>query len=315
MLGTKREGKNLVLVAIAAGCLSGPAAAVEKPAAKIIVEGWVRPAGNADATEASTGARVGIDLASLPVTRGRRFDAQLDKYLWFEGVPVATVIAQLKPADAVDLALLHFSNGMTVPLPFRDKRVMDQLDPFIALGARAVADGPYRAELPPLVRKGSAFADAPAIHFSGNKVVVARLWHPAVGDAIQADFSPWAFVDSLVGVELVEAAPYYRQFDVDSKPEARTGLALFQQSCQFCHGARKVGAKFGWDFVEPTPLYSYRKGGTRLYYHVHFRRYDAVQRGQNMPALKSMTKGDAENLWQWLAAIGTRPMPPYTPGH
>jgi hypothetical protein len=51
----------------------------------------------------------------------------------------------------------------------------------------------------------------------------------------------------------------------------------------------------------------------RLYYHVHFRRYDAIARGQQMPALKSMNEADAANLYQWLKALGTKPMPAYAP--
>jgi mono/diheme cytochrome c family protein len=193
--------------------------------------------------------------------------------------------------------------------------LLDQLDPFIALRMRASPDATYQAGFPPVTRKARDYVDVPATRFSGNKLVVARLWHPALGEKVQADFSPWALADSLVAVEFVQTAAYYKQFEVDSGAEARKGLALFQQSCQFCHGARKVGAKFGWDFVEPAPLYTYRKGQARLYYHVAFRRYDAVERGQQMPALKSMTKDDAGDLWQWLKAIGTKPMPAYSPSH
>jgi mono/diheme cytochrome c family protein len=253
-------------------------------------------------------------LDSLATTEGRRFDAQYGKYQWFEGVPLTALLARLKPPASVDLALLHFANGMVVPLSLRNQQMLDQLDPFIALKMRPSPKGAYRSEFPPLTRKAQNYVDVPATRFSGNKMVVARLWHPALGEKVQRDFSPWALADSLVAVEFVQEVPYYKQFDVDSGAEARTGLALFQQSCQFCHGARKVGAKFGWDFVEPTPLYTYRKGEKRLYYHVRFRRSDAVERGQNMPALKSMTQEDAGNLWQWLKAVGSKPMPPYTPG-
>jgi mono/diheme cytochrome c family protein len=293
---------------------TGAAWAAAAPA-KVIVESWVRPAGDAAALEAAAPTRTKVELDSLPRSEGRRFDAQYGKYQWFEGVPLTALLARLKPPAAVDLALLHFANGMVVPLPLADRQLLDQLDPFIALKMRASPDAPYRAEFPPLTKRARDYVDVPATRFSGNKLVVARLWHPALGEKLQADFSPWALADSLIAVEFVQTAAYYKQFDVDPDPKARTGLALFQQSCQFCHGARKVGAKFGWDFVEPAPLYTYRKGPTRLYYHVHFRRYDAVARGQQMPALRSMSKEDAANLWQWLEAVGTKPMPPYAPGH
>jgi len=303
-----------LFVSTVLGTLAWPlvAGAAVAPA-KVIVESWVRPPGDAAALEGATFTRTKVELDSLARTEGRRFDAQYGKYQWFDGVPLSALLARLKPPASVDLALLHFANGMAVPLPLGDKQMLDQLDPFIALRMRTSPDGPYQAEFPPLTRKAQNYVDVPATRFSGNKLVVARLWHPALGEKVQADFSPWALADSLVAVEFVQTAAYYKQFDVDPGAEARTGLTLFQQSCQFCHGARKVGAKFGWDFVEPTPLFTYRKGEKRLYYHVHYRRYDAVERGQNMPALKSMTKADAGNLWQWLKAIGTKPMPAYAP--
>ena len=125
-------------------------------------------------------------------------------------------------------------------------------------------------------------------------------------------FSPWKHVDSLTGIELVSAKAYYAQLDVDPDPKVRAGFRLFQQSCQFCHGARKVGAAFGWDFVEPTPIYSYR-GGKNLFYHVKYKPLDATAKGLLMPALSYMTEEDAAALSRWLRAVATKPMPSYAP--
>lgn len=311
-----RRSRSNVLVVSVVGFLAWPALASAAPAEdKVLVESWVRPPGDGAAFEAATFPRTKVDLGSFARSEGRRFDSQYGKYLWFEGLPLAALIARLQPPPSVDLALLHFANGMVVPLPIKDRHALEQLDPFIALRMRSSPKAPYGAEFPPLVKRARDYADVRATQFSGNKLVVARLWHPALAEKVQADFSPWALADSLVAVEFVETAAYYKQFDVDDSAQTRAGLELFRGSCQFCHGARKVGAKFGWDFVEPTPLYTYRKGEKRLYYHIHFRRYDAVARGQSMPALKSMTEADAGNLWQWLKAIGTKPMPAYAPGH
>jgi mono/diheme cytochrome c family protein len=307
-----RTLRSNALVAAVAG-LALPAARADVITGKVVVESWVRPPGDAVASERAA-PHTKVDLGSLAHTEGRRFDSQYGKYLWFEGLPLSALIAHLLPPASVDLALLHFANGMVVPFPLKDQHALDQLDPFVALRMRSSPKDPYGTGFPPLVKRASEFADAKTTQFVGNKLVVARLWHPALGEKVQEDFSPWALADSLVAVEFVESGPYYKQFDVGSSAEARAGLELFRKSCQFCHGARGVGAKFGWDFVEPTPLYTYRKGEKPLYYHVHFRRYDAIARGQNMPALKSMTEADAANLWQWLKAIGTHPMPPYAPG-
>ena len=154
-------------------------------------------------------------------------------------------------------------------------------------------------------------ADARPIFFTGNKIVVAEKWHPAVPEAAQPEFSPWNHTDTLVGIELVAARPYYRQFDVDGDSRVQRGLALYRQSCQFCHGARRVGAKFGWDFVEPLPIYSYHKPVRNLFYHVAYKPQDAAQRGLMMPAVKFMTEGDSALLWRWLRAVATKPMPAY----
>ena len=170
------------------------------------------------------------------------------------------MLERVAPDASVDLAILHFANGMAVPIPFRDAAVMKRLDPFIARGMETTPRGP---SVPPSSRIAgralSEAADPRPIVFSGNKLVVAVRWHPAVAAAAQPAFSPWRHIDTLTSIELVASRPYYGQFNVGGGPWAERGLALFKESCQFCHGVRKVGARFGWDFVEPTPIYSYRK--------------------------------------------------------
>jgi mono/diheme cytochrome c family protein len=189
---------------------------------------------------------------------------------------------------------------MAVPLTFRDAAAMKRLDPWLAIGSFA----PIRAKGQP--------PEARPITFAGNKIVVAERWHPAVPEGAR-EFSPWDHVDSLVGIELVEAAPYWAQFDVSAEPKVQQGLALVRQTCAFCHGARKIGAKLGWDLVEPYPLYSYRRPDTRLYYHIAYNPWNAAEKGLRMPALKFMTKEDAAAVWQWLKAIAEKPMPAYAP--
>ena len=202
---------------------------------------------------------------------------------------------------------------MAVPLPFRDAAVMKRLDPFIARGMETHAKGPVRAAFFTDIRRKGATEDPRPIVFSGNKLVVAVLWHPAVAAAAQPAFSPWRHVDTLTSIELVASRPYYGQFDVGGGAWAERGLALFKESCQFCHGVRKVGARFGWDFVEPTPIYSYRKPTRNLFLHVAYKPLDAAERGLMMPAMRFMSEDDAALLWQWLKAVATKPMPAYAP--
>lgn len=224
-----------------------------------------------------------------------------------------TVLEGFAPEASLDLAILHFANGMAVPLPFRDAGVMKRLDPFLARGMAVRSKEPIQVGVFPGLPKRNARADARPVTFAGNKIVVAGWWHPALGEKVKPVFSPWSHTDSLVSIEFAESEPYYRQFDVAADAQVQRGLEIFRQSCQFCHGARKTGARFGWDFVEPMPMYTYRKE-MNLHYHVAYKPLDAAERGLMMPALRFMTREDAAALWQWLRAVATKDMPPYAPG-
>jgi mono/diheme cytochrome c family protein len=271
------------------------------------IEIWTRPPGGpADAAQAP---RDSVAVAAFTEQWFDRVDPQYGRRYTFRGFPLQALIDRARNAAGCDLALLHFGNGMVIPLAFRDAALMRRLNPYVALGV--LRDG-KPARLPPVTRKAREYVDIPFIQFAGNKVVVAEAFHPDVAPAAQPAFTPWRHADSLVGIELVAAAAYYRQFQVGTTEAARTGYALFRQNCQFCHGAREVGAAFGWDFVKPMPV-SRHRNETRLYYHIAYRRLDAPERNLMMPALKHMTESDARNLWQWLETIGKEPMPPYTP--
>jgi mono/diheme cytochrome c family protein len=255
-----------------------------------------------------------VDLDELPLVDVRRYDAVYRRDLAFRGVSLPTLLASLSPPASSDLALLHFANGMAIPLPFRDLKVIARLDPWIARSCRTKNDVKLpTGTFPSLTRKNSIYLDVPTTKFVGNKVVVAERWHPALPESAKDVFSPWQHADSLVGVEFIQSRPYYDQFDVGSAPDAKAGFEIFKQTCGFCHGARKVGAKFGWDMVEPLPLYQYRPSGRRLHDHVAFRPFDAVNRNVMMPALKFMSQEDAGKVWLWLKAIGTTPLRPYAP--
>jgi mono/diheme cytochrome c family protein len=165
---------------------------------------------------------------------------------------------------------------------------------------------------PGISRPRNGFVDVRPIAFSGNKLVVREVSHPAVPAEAQTVLAPFMHVDSLTGIELVSSKAYYAQFDVDPDPAVHAGYQLFTQSCQFCHGARGVGAAFGWDFVEPVAIYTYR-GERSLFYHVKYKPLDASAKGLMMPALSHMSETDAATIWRWLRAVATRPMPAYAP--
>ena len=279
-------------------------------AAPAIVDIWVRASGPVQGDKAPRGRTQQLDLDKLTLVEGKRFDAQYGGTRAVRGIALASVINSFAPDPAIDLAILHFANGMAVPVPFRDVEVMKRLDPFIARGMETHAGGPVQAGFFPDIRRKGATEDPRPIVFSGNKVVVPVLWHPAIAPTAQPSFSPWRHADTLTDIELVVTKPYYRQFEAGGAL-GQSGFLVFQQSCQFCHGVRKVGAKFGWDFVEPAPIWSLHRPSKNLFLHVAYKPLDAAERGLMMPAMKFMSQDDAEKLWHWLKAVATDPLPAY----
>ena len=322
---SKSTVASFVLTLVAAG---GTAAAEAQPAAPAPkptppstatptappsgeIELWVRgPGKGADDTPRVRTLK--LDLDKLPLVDGARFDAQYTRSRPYRGIALGAVIERFAPEPSLNLAILHFANGMAVPLPFRDDAVMKRLDPLIARGMGAKAKDPIQIGVFPGIPKRNARADARPIVFGGNKIVVAALWHPALGDKEKPVFSPWSHTDTLTSIEFVASKPYYAQFDVDGDAQVQRGLALFQKSCQFCHGVRQVGAKFGMDFVEPIPIHKWKNLDRRFYWHVKYRRPDPVSPGE-MPALTYMTEEDASAVWAWLRSAAEQPLRAYQP--
>ena len=252
-----------------------------------------------------------VNIDSLPLIEAKRIDVQYHGAFTYRGVDLETLIARYAPPATADLALLHFANGMQVPVAIRDADAMRRLSPFLARAMRLGPRAPLRlGRFPNISRPRSGFADVRPIIFAGNKLVVADDGHPDVPPEARSALSPWQQADSLTGIEFVSRGAYYAQFDVD--PEAKAGHRLFTQSCQFCHGVRRVGAAFGWDFVEPSAIYEHR-GQRTLFHHIKYKPLDASARGLLMPALSYMTEDDARAIWLWLRAVGTRPLRPYAP--
>jgi mono/diheme cytochrome c family protein len=290
-----------------------PRDAAHAASAPSTIEVWTR-ASRSDVAGRPTGReRVQhVDLDALPLKEVTHVDVQYAGAFPYRGIPLGEVIRLYGPTPGVDLALLHFANGMQIPFAFRDEQWAKRLDPFLARGIRLGPGQPLRVGwFPNISQAREGFVDVRPITFVGNKLVVSDVAHPAVPAAAQTVLSPWLHADSLTGIELCSAKAYYAQFDVDPDPGVRAGYRLFLGSCQFCHGARGTGAAFGWDFVEPTPVFSYR-GEKNLFYHVKFKPPDAASKGMLMPALSYMTEADAHSIWLWLRAIATRPMPAYT---
>jgi mono/diheme cytochrome c family protein len=200
---------------------------------------------------------------------------------------------------------------MAIPLPFRDAATMKRLDPFIARGWRLQPGAPIILGKFPAIPKEDVPDDRRPIEFSGNKLVVAERFHPEVAPAAQPGFSPWRHADTLLGIELVAATAYYAQFEVGGDATVQRGLTLFRQNCQFCHGVRDVGARFGWDFVDSEAVQNHQLSAANLYHNVAYKPRNAAELGLMMPALGFLTEADAGAMRAWMQAIANVPMTRY----
>ena len=274
---------------------------------------WVRKPGATGAGGAARDRAQSLNVDTLPLSEANRVDVQYHGAFVYRGIDLQQIIQTYGPPAGSDLALLHFSNGMQIPLAFRDADLMNRLTPFLARGIRLGPKRPLQiGRFPKVSRPRSGFVDARPIIFGGNKLVVADRGHPDVPPAAGEVLSPWAEADTLTGIEFVSRSAYYAQFEIDPDPVVKVGEQLFTQSCQFCHGVRQTGAGYGWDFVDPTPVAEYR-GARNFFLHVKYKPLDAGARGLRMPALSYMSENDAQSIWLWLKAVAQRPLRPYAP--
>jgi mono/diheme cytochrome c family protein len=287
--------------------------AIAAPAPGDSVEIWVRGSTDRDADRRGRTGRRRVYLDRLPLTEVVRRDAQYEEVRRYRGIPLNEILKRYAPDKSLDLAILHFANGMAVPVPFRDPAAMKRLDPFIARGWRLRRGGTLRVGAFPAIAKKDVRDDPRPIEFSGNKLVVAERWHPDVAPHSQPGFSPWAHADTVVGIELAGAGAYFAQFEAGNEATVQRGLALFRQNCQFCHGVRHVGASFGWDFVDSSTSFNYQDSAAHLYHSASFKPRNAAELGLMMPALSFLTEADAAAIRAWLQAISKAPMQPYAP--
>jgi len=237
------------------------------------------------------------------------YDAQLGATSTVRGVSLDRLVERARVAtksDALsvrpDTALLHFVNGMVVPVPLYAQHE-PMIDVFVA-HERKRDDGTFVSAFAPLIFERSSWVEQRAIVFGDNKVVVSQLDHPLL-PATTTRFSPWSHVDSLRAVELVRAKDVHDALDVSPDADVRRGLAVFEQRCQYCHGVggrRGAGASFGWDFVEPIALSTWRDADSLLY-HVKSRKLDGADRGLMMPAQPDVTAEEIRALWLWMEAV------------
>ena len=300
--------ETAIIALLAFGAASRPAAAAPTPGASVDI--WVRGSSRDGAGGERLRQRRFV-LDRLPLANVERHDAQYEMVRQYRGISLAEILKRYRPDDSLDLAILHFANGMAVPLPFREAATMKRLDPFVARGWRTQPGARIMIGNFPAIPKKDVPDDRRPIEFSGNKLVVADRFHPEVAPAAQPGFSPWTHADTLVGIELVAASAYYVQFEAGGNATVQRGLTLFRQNCQFCHGVRDVGAHFGWDFVDSEAIQSQQQSAAHLYHNVAYKPRNAGELGLMMPALGFLTEADAGAMREWMHAVANAPMAPY----
>jgi hypothetical protein len=236
-----------------------------------------------------------VYLTELKTEKRTKKDEQYHKLETLIGFPLATLIKSYKPKFQDDTVILHFANGMAVPLPLEDE-MLDKLDAFVALKI-CPAKGACSADFPAVSRDDvyAVVTDPLPLKFAWNKIVVSSPWHPDVPASRSQVFSPWRHVDSLTGLEFVNGGKYKNQFMLG----ASAGEKVFFERCQFCHGVRHVGAAFGWDVVTPLPLYKKRTPETLLN-HVKYPKIQAREMGISMPTQADVTAEEMRAVWTWM---------------
>jgi mono/diheme cytochrome c family protein len=275
---------------------------------------WAAPIEIWSRTAKGPTTRVQLDPAKLEAKPMQLKDHQYGGAArWYKAAPLEALLKQSPPGPLIELALLRFENGMVIPVHFRDAEELRKLKAFVAVAtADAAPDkgGTWSTDFAPAPRLNAEGGDAHPLKFAGHKLVVESAWHPMVAAGASKTFNPWAFADTLVGIEYVDEVAWYGQFEPDDAA-AKAGAAVFRGRCQFCHGVKQIGASYGWDFVEPYPMFKHRNPSS-LAMHLKHREQDAPRKGLMMPAFPEITKADTEAAWKWLEAMGTAGLKPYS---
>jgi mono/diheme cytochrome c family protein len=260
------------------------------------IELWTREAGVYDRGAEPVTRQSTVDLGSRATVEAQLFDLQLGATHVFRGLNLSSLV-ESRGTGSADTMLLHFANGMVVPVQLERASAV-----FVAVAIRSPA-GDWDRSFPEIQKRRAVLPDPRPIAFGANKVVVS--------DASET-FSPWPYVDTLVGIELVRRAAYWAQFDVGAEPEIRRGMRVYLDRCHGCHAVRDVGGTFGWDLVDPVPVYSYRSPQT-LFAHVKYDNADALERGYMMPAQKDIERPEIDAFLEWLKRAAKSGLNAYQP--
>lgn len=243
-----------------------------------------------------------------PISR-KSYDAQYGRSENYKGIPLKNILNRYKPQAHDDAFILHFANKMAILMP-RNSPALRKLVPWVALEICTTKNGPCESQFPEISKDeiDSPYQDPRPLQFLSSKFVVQSLDHPDLINPNKPIFSPWKYVDSLIGIEFVNQEAYKKQFFFGAEP----GEKVFWQRCQYCHGVRLIGSRMGWDLVTPLPVYE-KRSPEILLNHIKYPKIRAKQMGLMMPNQPDMELQEAESLWKWLKSASRKPSPEYRP--
>lgn len=263
----------------------------------IKIEVWTRSPGQHAFNENPERSKA-ISLSIDQIVKAKLFDVQYQKENEYQGNFLHEIVEKYQPASPSDTIILHFDNKMIIPLPLSIVQ-SGAFEIFVASGIKERSN--FSKDFPKIVKPSDRLRDPRPLVFSGNKLVVSKAWHPGFSKLIPKGFVPWILAGTLVGIEWIDSAAYRAQFSFGSTSEIAHGLDVYMERCVFCHAVRQVGGRYGWDFVDPLPIYTKRTQAT-LHAHVAYPKMDALERGLMMPAQPDFTEAEAVALWSWMRA-------------
>jgi hypothetical protein len=276
---------------------------------------WTRRAGDyRDGGEPGRAAEKRLLIKEAKTSERKLFDVHYGKSARYRAVNLNDLIRSHDPGASADLVILHFKNRMLIPVS-KDMLMERGGDKALWLATEIFDDqaGGWRSKFPEVARPDERYRDPMPIRFDGHKLVVGKQWRtPRSG--VKDAFVAWRHADTLVGIEFANERSYSRQFlpVKQQRPQDTAGWEIYLTRCQFCHSVRQVGARYGWDFVTPLPIYE-KRSVESLFLHVQVEKQDAMQMGTRMPHQPDFSPREAEELWSWLRSVAKSSLRTYEP--
>lgn len=296
--------------------LATPAIAEDK-SVNFSINMWKRGRGNHEMKAIEKAYLVSFSPLNkkLKIRERSLYDPQYEKTRTYRGVYLTEILKQY----AVDLGdndayLLHFNNGMMIPLEIKNP-IKNKV--FIATAfLDKESKSQWSQEFPNMEKKDEIryFRDPNPTKFKGNKVVVPlsknQLYFKDKKGKLVARFTPWMHVSSLTGIEFINLKRYQNQFNISSSTDLKRGYSVFSSRCQYCHGVKGVGASFGWEFGGPIKI-SKKRNSEGLHLFVKYPKADSLQMGLKMPNQIDLKPEDTDSLWKWIEAVESKPLKAY----